>query len=154
MKSVKQNTIKRYLIILGVCLLNGCVSINTQHFGLSNSDDLLDQTKNQMSVEELLSQARQNTSKSRANTDLLLNFIGNKTYLNSLTKQQIINFAQQQQAPLILACGPGSQTDQFKAAATAIKRCTQIHQFLTEQSYFSKTLLSPRLQPNQVRIYR
>ncbi|MCV6612564.1 MAG: hypothetical protein OIF55_17520, partial [Amphritea sp.] len=111
-----------------------------------------------ISVEELLAQARDNSSADKTaqttNQELYLQFDQNRQLMTATEETQLLHFALEANSSLFLDCAPGQHPDQFAAASIAIQRCQQISLFLREKSVRSEVQLSPQLQVNQVRVSR
>lgn len=153
MKTPNLKTIRTLILISGMLPLTGCVT-NLKPIDLSMSDQVDAQPPGKISIDQLLLNARQQSSSSSVNSDLYLQFEGDRHQLNPEEKQQILSFSRKYPETLYLACAPASGPDQFTAATIGVRRCQQISQFLRERSFSSEIMLSPQLLPDQVRLYR
>lgn len=144
---------KNSFIVFSVFTLSGCIGNPVKHFNGNQTDTAMLYKKNAVTVEALLAQARNASGANQTQGDLFISFESNQSELTPANKQQLIGFALDNKAPLYLACGPGKDVDRFNAIAVGVRRCKRISRFLADQSISMKTILSPRLQPNQVRLY-
>lgn len=152
MTSLSLNRSKAVLLLFGILCLSGCKNSYKQ-LNMSMAQESLAEQR-EISVEQLLLNAREQTLTSNRTVDLYLQFEPSHKQLNSEQKQQLIRFAKQDPKPVFLACGPSLNPDRFTSAAIAIQRCQQIGLYLHQHSMNCEILLSPRLQPDQVRVYR
>lgn len=152
MNSSIRGSISKIIFCTSLLSLGGCVSgLKVNDMNVPESAKISEQT---MSIDEILANARKQNSEQKTQPDLYLFFEPGRDTLSSNDKHRLLNFAKQEPAHIYMACAPSRNEDRFAAAATAIQRCQKISIFLSRYHFSSDILLSPRLQMDQVRVYR
>ncbi len=155
MKSlIKSQATKQFLLVTCLLSLGGCVS------GLKQMDLSMPESATaepgmaKLSVEQLLSQARSQSTKATSVKDIYLQFNSSHRDLSGQQKNQVLDYALNSRAPIVISCAPSRSSDPINAAAKAILRCQQISQFLQQHAIHSDMRLAPKLSTDQVRLHQ
>lgn len=144
--------LKISLFCATVLTLSGCKTA-LKHLDVAGTQEASVVSENTITVEELLSQARDQGPSSNSDKNLYLRFKPSHQHLNAAQTESLLKFANRHKAPLLLACAPSEHEDKYTAASIAIKRCNNISHILGMQSFKSEVILAPELLTDQVRVY-
>lgn len=148
--------LKKTFLFLTLINLTGCSAALKQMDlgipGLSKSDQ---STAQNISVEQLLAQARGETSRMESREDsseLLLNFDTATDQLSPQQQERLNRFANLHSNLMQVECALGSQANRFSAASVAISRCTNVSAFLTQRARATEINLRPDLAADVVKV--
>jgi len=148
--------LKKAFIFLTLINLTGCsVALKQMDLGIPGLSDPDQSTAQNISVEQLLAQARGEPSRqesTESSTELLLNFDNAKEQLSSQQKERLNRFANLHSNLMQVECALGGQADRFSAASVAISRCTNVSEFLAQRARTTEVSLRPDLAVDVVKV--